>query len=139
MLSFFKKKPRVLVLDDDVSMQKLVTKILKGKGLDVELVGHGRLAVELLQKNKYDAIVLDLMMPHEGGLTVLKHLDQHDPAAISRVIVMSASSGSVLGAWKDRIFAVVQKPFDTDSFAASVVECASRAVPEPPGETGAPT
>jgi len=126
MLSLFKKKRRVLVLDDDVSMQKLVTRILKGKGLEVEIVGHGRLAVERLQQGAYDAMVLDLMMPHEGGLTVLKHLDQHDPEAIGRVIVMSASAGSVLGTWKDRIFAVVHKPFDAESFAASVVACAAR-------------
>lgn len=129
MISFLRKKKRVLVLDDDVSIRKLVKKILKSKGFEVEIVGSGREAIEKLGGGSFDAVLLDLMMPHEGGLTVLRHLEQNDPQALRRAIVMTASTGSVLVNWREKIFAVIQKPFEIDAFAKTVADCAATARP----------
>ena len=85
MVFGIRKKPRVLVLDDDVSMQKLVSMILKREGLRVDVVGSGRKAIEAIEgKNEYAAILLDLMMPTEGGMTVIGHVRESKPALLQR-------------------------------------------------------
>ena len=91
MIPFFKRKARVLLLDDDVSMQKLVSTLLRRQGLRVDVVDHGNDAVKAVAKTAYDVILLDLMMPHEGGMTVINHLKEENPDLLKRVIILSAT------------------------------------------------
>jgi DNA-binding response OmpR family regulator len=69
MRSLLKRKPRVLLLDDDPSMQRLVAALLEREGYRVDVFLTGRDALRSLEKNDYDVLLLDLMMPHEGGMT----------------------------------------------------------------------
>ena len=108
----FKRKPRVLLLDDDPSMQRLVSKILKDEGFKVDVVLTGREAIAAIGAEPYDAMLLDLMMPHEGGLTVIRHLEARDKGKLRRVIVLSGSPESVLGNVRDSVAGIVQKPFE---------------------------
>ena len=120
MVNLFKRKPRVLVLDDDVSMQKLVSMLLKRDGYSVEVVSSGRAAIAAVEKEAYGAILLDLMMPHEGGMTVLKHLRDSNPAMLQRVILLTGTPDSVLKTIAGDVFAVVKKPFDGEDLVAAV-------------------
>ena len=120
MVNLFKRKPRVLVLDDDVSMQKLVSVLLKRDGYSVEVVSSGRAAIEAVEKTPYAALLLDLMMPNEGGITVLKHLRDSNPAMLQKVILLTATPDSVLKTIAGDVFAVVKKPFDGEDLVAAV-------------------
>ena len=119
-MSIFKRKPRVLVLDDDVSMQKLVSVLLRRDGYNVEVVSSGRAAIAAVEKEPFAALLLDLMMPHEGGMTVLKHLRDSNPAMLQRVILLTATPDSVLKTIAGDVFAVVKKPFDGEDLVAAV-------------------
>src|SRR6266550_680049 len=81
----------VLILEDDTTMQKLVAKLLKSLPVRVEVFGNGRDVVQKIASDgeRYDAFLVDVMMPHEGGLTVLRNLQQHNPALLRRVILMT--------------------------------------------------
>jgi DNA-binding NtrC family response regulator len=116
---------RVLVLEDDTMMQKLVAKLLRPLHVRVRIFGNGRDVVRKieLEGERYDALLLDLMMPHDGGLTVLRHLSKHHPALLGRVILMTASSDSIIGPWAPRVFAVVHKPFDGSAVVTAVRAC----------------
>ncbi|HSP16411.1 MAG TPA: response regulator [Thermoanaerobaculia bacterium] len=81
---FLRRKSRVLLLDDDVSMQKLVATLLKRAGYRVDVVENGRKAIESLDGAEYSALLLDLMMPHEGGMTVIQHLRKTNPELLRR-------------------------------------------------------
>ena len=120
MVTLFKRKPRVLVLDDDVSMQKLVSVLLRRDGFSVEVVGSGRAAIAAVEKGSYAALLLDLMMPHEGGMTVLKHLRDNNPEMLQRVILLTATPDSVLKTIAGDVFAVVKKPFEGEDLVATV-------------------
>jgi DNA-binding response OmpR family regulator len=117
---FLKRKPRVLLLDDDPSMQRLVSKILKDEGFKVDVVLTGREAIAAIAKGQYDAMLLDLMMPHEGGLTVIRHLESSDKGKLQRVIVLSGSPESVLGNVRDSVAGIVQKPFEATELIGAV-------------------
>ena len=116
---------RVLVLEDDTMMQKLVAKLLRPLRVRVDVFGNGRDVVRKieLEGERYDALLLDLMMPHDGGLTVLRHLRAHHPSLLGRVIVMSASSHTVIDPWAPLVFAVVHKPFDGSALVTGVTAC----------------
>ncbi|HEX7421123.1 MAG TPA: response regulator, partial [Thermoanaerobaculia bacterium] len=123
-MQLFSRKPRVLVLDDDVSMQKLVSMLLKREGYRIDVVDSGRKAIESIDKNDYTAILLDLMMPHEGGMTVLTHLRQKSPEVLQRVILLTAMPDSILKGIAKDVFAVVRKPFEASDLVATVARLA---------------
>ena len=121
MISIFRRKSRVLVLDDDVSMQKLVSMLLKREGLKVDVVDHGNQAVEAVDRTRYDVILLDLMMPHEGGMTVISHLKEKNPDLLKRVILLTATPKAVLKGIARDVAGVVRKPFKHEELVETVL------------------
>ncbi len=65
---------RILVVEDDADMRALLTRYLGENGYTVRSVGDGAGLDRLLQRETYDAIVLDLMLPGEDGLSILRRL-----------------------------------------------------------------
>jgi len=112
MVPFLKRKPRVLLLDDDPSMQRLVSALLKREGYRVDVFLTGRDALRSLEARDYDVLLLDLMMPHEGGMTVIRELLERRPDLLQRSLVLSASSQSVIGSVTGKVAGVVRKPFE---------------------------
>ena len=78
MLARLRRK-RVLFLDDDPSMQRLVSALLKRGGYRVDTFLTGREAIAALERDGYEVLLLDVMMPHEGGSTVIRHLLKNNP------------------------------------------------------------
>lgn len=65
---------RVLVVEDMPLNQLLIKIILKDFGFDVDIAGNGKIAIEKLQENKYDIILMDLQMPELNGFEVTEHI-----------------------------------------------------------------
>lgn len=119
------KKPRVLVLDDDASVRRLVSLVLKRAGFKVETVTKGNDAIAAIESAEgYAAILLDLMMPHEGGLTVLRHLRKSNPSLLKKVIVMTAAPETVVRSLRKDVSGVVRKPFEAANLTAAVQKLA---------------
>lgn len=124
MIRLLKSKARVLVLDDDTSLQKLVATLLRRQGHRVDVVSSGSQAVEQIAANRYDALLLDVMTPTDGGFTVIRHLRESDPPMLKRVVLLTASPESVLRGVAKDIFGIVHKPFE----AANLIETVARAI-----------
>ena len=124
MIRLLKTKARVLVLDDDTSLQKLVSTLLRREGHRVDVVSSGSQALEHIARNRYDALLLDVMTPTDGGFTVIKHLRQSDPPMLKRVVLLTASPDSVLRGVEKDIFGIVHKPFE----AANLIETIARSI-----------
>ena len=120
MPPLLKRKPRVLLLDDDPSMQRLVAALLKSEGYRVDVFLTGRDALRSLETREYDVLLLDLMMPHEGGMTVIRELRKKKPEMLERALVLSASPQSVIGVVKDHVAGVVKKPFEAPELIGAV-------------------
>jgi two-component system OmpR family response regulator len=119
---------RILLLEDDRSMHRLVEKVLAPLHARVEHFGTGRDVVARVATDgkRYDALLLDLMMPHDGGLTVLRELQQHQPALLERVILLTGSARAATDPWAGLVFAIVRKPFDSPALMATVQACIER-------------
>lgn len=120
MLSLLKRKARVLLLDDDPAMQRLIVKLLGREGLRVDVVSAGAQAIEKIGGAEYDLLLLDLMTPTEGGVTVIKHLKKARPQLLRRVVLVTASPESVLKSVARDAAAVVQKPFEPEQLVTTV-------------------
>jgi CheY-like chemotaxis protein len=107
-----KRKARVLLLDDDTSMQKLVATLLRREGHRVDIVSSGTQALEKIKQQKYDVLLLDVMTPTDGGFTVIRRLKEANPDLLKRVLLLTASPASILGSVKRDIFGIVHKPFE---------------------------
>ncbi|HEV8432334.1 MAG TPA: response regulator [Thermoanaerobaculia bacterium] len=105
------RRKRALLLDDDAAMRRLVALLLKRAGYAVDPVSSGNDAIDAIENQQYTAITLDLMMPLEGGMTVIRYLRENAPAMLRRVIVITGAPDGVLDPIRNEIFAVVRKPF----------------------------
>ena len=114
------RKPRLLLLDDDPSMQRLVLAMLKNEGYRVDVVSSGHQAIEKVRATEYQALLLDVMTPTEGGLTVIRYLQKEKPALVKRVVLVTASPQSVLHAVEKDVFAIVRKPFEAKELLATI-------------------
>ena len=72
----------------------------------------GRDALRAIDGNDYNVLLLDLMMPHEGGMTVIRELRSKKPELLKRALVLTASPKSIIGAVKSEVAGVIQKPFE---------------------------
>jgi CheY-like chemotaxis protein len=115
-----RRRERVLLLDDDVAIQRLVSTLLRREGFKVDAVDKGLRAIDALKEQEYDAILLDVMMPTEGGITVVKHLRDHNPKLLRKVLLLTGTSESVLKTIQGDVAGVVHKPFTREELIAAV-------------------
>ena len=64
---------KVLLAEDEKSLRDIVSTFLKRKGFDVYAVCNGEEAIMAVDKNVYDIIILDIMMPRKSGIEVCKY------------------------------------------------------------------
>ena len=65
---------KVLIVDDDISICKLLEKVMHSNELDTEVAGSGKEALELLKHHTYDVILMDIMLGDMEGFDVIKEL-----------------------------------------------------------------
>jgi two-component system chemotaxis response regulator CheY len=82
-------KKRILIVDDSPSVRKLVEFTLKSKGFQVTPAEDGLEALELLAKEAFDAIILDINMPRMDGLKFLEKMRPEGSHASTPVIVLT--------------------------------------------------
>jgi DNA-binding response OmpR family regulator len=126
MFPLLKRKARVLILDDDLAMQRLIAKLLSREGYRVDVVSAAAPAIEKIARIDYAALLLDLMTPTEGGVTVIRHLKKSKPAMLKRVLLVTASPDAVLRAVAPDVAGVVQKPFEAAELIAAVQRVAAK-------------
>src|SRR5205814_10471608 len=83
-------KTRILVVDDDQRLRDLLVRYLSGEGYDVQAVPDAKGMDKQLARERYDLVVLDLMLPGEDGLAVCRRLRSQQ---ISPAIIMLTAKG----------------------------------------------
>lgn len=65
---------RILLVEDDRSLSRAVSTILQKNNYTVDCVDNGQLALDYLEQDIYDMVIMDIMMPVMDGITALKNL-----------------------------------------------------------------
>ena len=81
---------RVLIVDDDPDILRLVSYNLSHAGYEVQTATTGRKALELIQQHPPDLIVLDLMLPDVDGMEVCRSLRQQAPSRRIPIVMLTA-------------------------------------------------
>ena len=109
---------KILVVDDEVQMVRLLASRLKGSGYEVATAYDGQQCVKMAREERPDLIILDLKMPEGGGLYAFKRLKASAKTAAIPVIFITAyptehALGKVLGMGAK---AFIPKPIDVADF-----------------------
>jgi two-component system alkaline phosphatase synthesis response regulator PhoP len=88
---------RVLVVDDEASITKLVAAYLEPEGYRVRTAGDGERGLALALEWKPDLIVLDIMLPGIDGLELLRRLRQHSDAYVILLTAKTEEADKVVG------------------------------------------
>ena len=86
------KQKRILIVDDDADCRILVRKILTDKGYSVAQCSNGLEALDYLQTNRPDLLILDIMMPRMSGYDLATHLKQDEIRSVIPIIFLSAKN-----------------------------------------------
>lgn len=81
---------RLLLAEDELSLSKALTAILKRNNYSVDTVYDGQAALDYLEAGQYDGVILDIMMPKIDGITLLRKLRQNGNAV--PVLLLTAKS-----------------------------------------------
>jgi len=116
---------RILLVDDDDVIRKVLPAVLQRAGFEVFLAADGRDGMRLLRSQQVDLAVVDVWMPEKDGLETLIEIRRDFPPI--KVIVMSG--GGQLGFrspldWAKRLGAdaVLEKPFSNEDLLKAVLD-----------------
>ncbi len=116
----------VLVVDDDVDVQEVVGIALKGAGYGVLTANNGDEALEVLESQSPDLIILDVMMaqPDEGFYVAQKIKSSEKPVPIIMLTSVSQATGWDYDADDDMVPVerFIQKPVKPDALVSTVEE-----------------
>jgi len=115
----------VLVIEDEPLSRKLIFHMLREAGYHVEVSVDGTEAIERLETEHFEVLLLDLKMPRLDGIMVTEHLGRSHPGMLARTIVMTAFPDFLKEIDHDAIFAILKKPFTPDTLLSAVERCAA--------------
>src|SRR5687768_14011893 len=110
---------RVLVVDDDDDTRHLLVSLLRQRGLNVDEAADGAEALDLLRRNVYAVVLLDLLMPRADGFAVLDAMKSDDVKSAPVMLVVTGADRSTVDRLdSQRIHGIVRKPFDSQELVA---------------------
>ncbi len=122
-----KRRP-VLVVDDEASVCKSVSRILKREDLVVDEALSGKDALELLEQGAYGVVITDMMMPGIGGLDLIRMIKERSPEISVIMITGFATIKTAVQAIKLGAFDYIPKPFTPEELASVTKRAIERMV-----------
>ncbi len=113
---------RVLVVDDEANLRKVLAAMLKREGYDVAIAENGVQALAELKKSGADVLVTDQVMPQMGGLELLKAVVTEEPDVPVIMITAHGTVDSAVEAIKLGAFDYITKPFEHEELKAVIAK-----------------
>ncbi len=110
----------ILVIDDDRSLRKTLSDILRLKGYEPLAAGTGREALGIAEGKAPAVALIDLRLGDMEGLAVLERLKEQNPAIACIVLTGHASQSSAIEAINLGAYSYLQKPYDVDQLLLTV-------------------
>jgi DNA-binding response OmpR family regulator len=120
------RSPRILLVDDEQSIQTLLSYPLRKEGYDVVQATDGRQALERFEEQPFDLVVLDLMLPRIDGLEVCRRLRSRSSVPIIMLTAKSEEIDKVVGL-ELGADDYITKPFSLREFSSRIKAALRRA------------
>ncbi|HYO74004.1 MAG TPA: sigma-54 dependent transcriptional regulator [Archangium sp.] len=115
---------KILVIDDEANLRKVLAAMLRRDGFDVTVAADGEQGLAEFNKNGADIVVTDLVMPKAGGMEVLRAVNAANPDVPVIIITAHGTVDSAVEAIKAGAFDYVTKPFDQAELSAVIAKAA---------------
>ncbi|MHB9125889.1 MAG: response regulator transcription factor [Armatimonadota bacterium] len=105
---------KILAVDDEKHIVRLVQVNLERQGYEVVTANDGKEALQKVEEEKPDLLVLDVMMPYQDGVEVLQTLRRNPETANIPVVMLTAKAqdADVFRGWQSGVDAYLTKPFN---------------------------
>ena len=121
---------RVLVIDDEPSIRRSLTRVLSERGFEVETARTGGEGLKTAERWEPTVVLLDLKLPDATGLTILRALKERDPAVAVLMITAYGDVSEAVEALRLGAADFLKKPYELDDVVLSVTAAARRAALE---------
>ena len=111
---------RILLVEDDRSLSRAVSTILQKNNYSVDCVENGQMALDYLEKDIYDAVIMDIMMPVMDGITALKNLRKRGSNIPVLMLTAKTEIDDKVEGLDNGANDYLTKPFDTRELLARI-------------------
>ncbi|MFZ1977947.1 MAG: response regulator [Bacteroidota bacterium] len=105
-------KNRILVVDDEEALRIVLSAELEGEGYQVSNAADGQEAINILKKQEFDLILLDIKMPNVDGFEVLKYVKERLPKTKVIMLTGFADLKNAIESKKLGAEDFISKPYD---------------------------
>jgi DNA-binding NtrC family response regulator len=113
-------EPRILIIDDEHAIRESLDTLLNLEGFAVDAAGDGAAGLDLLARNEYDLLLLDLALPGQTGIELLPRILEVQPGLPVIMITAFGTVGNVVDAIRAGAENFVQKPWDNEKLLADI-------------------
>ena len=110
----------LLVVDDEDDLRSLLSQFLNAEGYDTVTASDGAEAIQILEKQTFDAALLDILMPNQNGITVLKHITKNYPSTKSIILTGHADLHRATEARQNGAMDFITKPYKIETVLAAL-------------------
>jgi two-component system, OmpR family, response regulator len=121
-------KAKILLVDDEVAFANNIAKLISKRGYEVLTVYNGESAVQAIEENEFDVIVLDLKMPGLDGLATLKQIKKKRPNVEVIILTGHGSMDSGIDGMQLGAFDFIMKPVRFDDLHEIIRQAFQRKV-----------
>lgn len=114
------KKGKLLLVDDESVILKILKNMLEDSADSIDSAGNGRLALETMESDAYDAIVTDISMPQMTGLQMLAEMRLREIDIPVIILSSYSDKDNILQALRLGAVDFLEKPVDPDRLSKSV-------------------
>ena len=113
---------RILIVDDDENIRKVLVAILEDEGYAVESVGTARKAIETTKRKFYNVALIDIRLPDMDGTDLLLRIRDTVPRIRKIIITGYPTLQNAIDAVNRRADAYIMKPFDVEKVLRTIKE-----------------
>jgi CheY-like chemotaxis protein len=126
--------PKVLIVDDSLTVRKVVERILESRQMEVLQASLGTEAIERIQRDEPDLVVCDVLLPDKEGYEVCQFVKSHPRLDRTPVLLISGIVNPAVVNRAARVGSagVMQKPFSADELAGKVNDLLGQRIPPRP-------
>jgi DNA-binding NtrC family response regulator len=118
--------PRILIIDDEEAIRESLDTLLTLEGFSVSTSVDGPSGMDLLSRNEYDLLLLDLALPGQSGIDLLPRIVEMQPNLPVIMITAYGTVGNVVDAIRAGAENFVQKPWDNEKLLADIRAAVAR-------------
>jgi len=114
------KSQQILIIDDELSMRKLLELMLSKEGYKVSCAENGKTAISMINKKDFDLLLCDIKLGDISGLYVLRAAKKQNQNTVVIMISAYASAETAVEAMNEGAYDYVPKPFDIEELKQTI-------------------